>query len=53
LNGATLERPVAAGATECALGAAELPAGPGRLEAEVAAGTKTTGVHYVTVRRAG
>ena len=51
LNGASLERPVAAGAAECALGVSEIPAGPGRLEAEVAAGGKTTGVHYVTVRR--
>jgi len=53
LNGAALERPVAKGATESPLGAVEIAAGPGRLEAEVTVGAKTIGVHYVTVRRVG
>jgi len=51
LNGAVLERPLAQGATEAVLGTAEIAAGPGRLEAEFAAGGSTTGVHYVTIRR--
>ena len=51
-NGAALEAKVARGATESALGTAEIPAGPGRLEVEILAGARTTGAHYVTVRRA-
>jgi arylsulfatase A-like enzyme len=49
LNGASLAAPIAKGATTCALGAASIPAGPGRLEAEVAVGDSTVGVHYVEI----
>jgi hypothetical protein len=51
LNGASLAAPIAKGATSCALGVASIPAGPGRLEAEVAAGESTVGVHYVEIAR--
>jgi hypothetical protein len=51
LNGAELKRSVKKGETSCALGAARIPAGPGRLEAEVAAGEAAVGVHQVEVRR--
>jgi arylsulfatase A-like enzyme len=51
LNGATLERAVKKGDTSCALGAARIPAGPGRLEAEVAVGGAATGVNFVDVKR--
>lgn len=49
LNGASLTGKVSKGATSCRLGAADIPAGPGRLEAEVATDAATVGVHYVDV----
>jgi hypothetical protein len=49
LNGATLEREIAEGASECVVGSVRVPAGEGRLEAQVESGGATVGVHYVTV----
>jgi hypothetical protein len=51
LNGAALKASAAQGATEVALGATEIPAGPGRLEVELHAGAQPLGAHQVTVRR--
>lgn len=51
LNGAVARKAIAKGDTSCDLGMVEIPRGEGRLEAEVAAGKTTVGVHYVTLRR--
>jgi arylsulfatase A-like enzyme len=51
LGGAAVDRPVAEGAADCTLGPVRLGAGPGRLEAWVAAGDEKVGVHYVEVKR--
>ena len=51
LNGATLEKGYAQGDVELVLGRAPVHAGPGRMEAELASSGKTTGAHYVTIRR--
>lgn len=51
LNGAELRQAVDEGDTACRLGAVEIPAGPGRLEAEVAAGGRPVGVHFVELKR--
>jgi arylsulfatase A-like enzyme len=52
LNGAQLKQAVDKGATECTLGPVEIPKGPGRLEAWLAMGDTTLGVHYVDVSKA-
>jgi len=53
LNGAVVESPIAAGATEVKLPAAEWAEGPGRVEAWVARDGAKVGVHYVEVQRRG
>ena len=51
LHGASLRRAVKKGDSGCRLGTVEIPAGSGRLEAEVAAGGAPVGVHYIDVKR--
>jgi arylsulfatase A-like enzyme len=52
LNGASVEKPVAAGSKEVAMAGVELRSGAGRLEAELRVGDRTLGVQYVDVRNA-
>jgi arylsulfatase A-like enzyme len=52
LNGANVEKPVAAGSKEVEMAGVELKSGAGRLEADLVAGGKALGVQYVDVRNA-
>jgi len=51
LDAAAFDRPVAAGAKECAFEGVRLGAGPGKLDAWIARSGKTSGVLYVEVKR--
>ena len=51
LAGVTKEQELKKGATSCVLEGVELKEGPGRLEAWLAEGKGTRGVHYVDVKR--
>jgi arylsulfatase A-like enzyme len=51
LRGVNLERELSAGATDCTFRRVRLTQGPGRLEAWLAGGPDTVGVHYVELLR--